>query len=39
MLKKERAAIILERLTALYPETPVPLDHKDNFDTVGGCTY
>lgn len=31
MLKKERAAFILKRLTSLYPETPVPLDHKDNF--------
>ena len=34
MLKKERAAFILERLTALYPETPVPLDHKDNFSLL-----
>lgn len=31
MLKKQRAAFILERLTALYPETPVPLNHQDNF--------
>lgn len=31
MLKQERAAHILRRLNDLYPETPVPLDHKDAF--------
>ncbi|MDG1323134.1 MAG: endonuclease III, partial [Porticoccaceae bacterium] len=31
MLKKERADFILTRLNELYPETPVPLDHKNNF--------
>ena len=31
MLKKQRADYILARLNELYPETPVPLDHKDNF--------
>ena len=31
MLKKERAAFILETLHKLYPETPVPLDNKDNY--------
>ena len=31
MLKKERAAFILETLHKLYPETPVPLDSKDNY--------
>ena len=31
MLKKERAAFILETLHRLYPETPVPLDNKDNY--------
>ena len=31
MLKKERAAFILETLYKLYPETPVPLDNKDNY--------
>ena len=31
MLKAERAAFILQRLQKLYPETPVPLDHKDPF--------
>ena len=31
MLKKERAVFILETLHKLYPETPVPLDNKDNY--------
>lgn len=32
MLKKaERVAFILRRLQELYPETPIPLDHKDPF--------
>ncbi|HIG66889.1 MAG TPA: endonuclease III [Porticoccaceae bacterium] len=31
MLKKARAEFIFERLTELYPETPTPLTHKDNF--------
>lgn len=31
MTKKERAAYITERLEALFPETPIPLDHKDPF--------
>ncbi len=31
MLKKQRVAYILERLQALYPETPVPLDHTDPY--------
>jgi endonuclease-3 len=29
--KAERAALILQRLQELYPETPVPLDHSDPF--------
>jgi endonuclease-3 len=29
--KKERAALILQRLQQHYPETPVPLDHSDAF--------
>jgi endonuclease-3 len=29
--KKERAALILQRLEQNYPETPVPLDHSDAF--------
>lgn len=31
MTKKEKAAYILEQLERLYPETPIPLDHKDPF--------
>jgi len=31
MLKKERAAHLLRRLEDLYPETPIPLDHKDPY--------
>jgi len=31
MTKAERAAHILTRLEKLYPETPIPLDHKDPY--------
>ena len=31
MLKAERASFVLQRLQELYPETPVPLDHRDPF--------
>lgn len=31
MTQKEKAAIISQRLEDLYPETPVPLDHKDPY--------
>ncbi|MEM7599907.1 MAG: endonuclease III [Verrucomicrobiota bacterium] len=31
MTKAERAAHVLERLEALYPETPIPLDHIDSY--------
>lgn len=31
MLKAERAKYILQHLQALYPQTPVPLDHSDPF--------
>lgn len=31
MTKKERANIVLKMLTKLYPETPIPLNHKDNY--------
>ena len=31
MLKKERAAYLLRRLEKLYPDTPIPLDHKDPY--------
>ncbi len=31
MLKAERVQFILHRLSELYPETPIPLDHRDPF--------
>ena len=31
VLKKERAALVLQRLNEHYPEPPVPLDHSDPF--------
>ncbi len=31
MTKKERAAVVMERLEALYPDPPIPLDHKDAY--------
>jgi endonuclease-3 len=31
MLKQQRANHVLRRLQELYPETPIPLDHKDAF--------
>jgi len=31
MLKRQRADHLLRRLAELYPETPIPLDHKDPF--------
>ena len=31
MLKAERAAYILQRLQELYPQPPIPLDHRDPF--------
>ena len=31
MLKKERAIIILEELNKLYPEPPIPLNHKNAY--------
>ncbi len=31
MRKKERAQLVLQRLDELYPETPIPLDHRDPF--------
>ena len=31
MTKKEKAAYIIKTLEDLYPETPVPLDHKDPY--------
>lgn len=34
MLKKERAEFILKRLNELYPETPIPLDHRNHFELL-----
>ena len=34
MRKNERAALIMRRLDEHYPDTPVPLDHKDPFTLV-----
>ena len=31
MKKSERAQIVQSRLDCLYPETPIPLDHRDHF--------
>lgn len=31
MNKKQRAAMVLQRLTELYPDPPIPLDHHDPF--------
>lgn len=31
LLKAERVAYILQRLEELYPETPIPLDHRDPY--------
>ena len=31
MLIHQRADFVLQKLQALYPETPVPLDHTDSF--------
>ena len=34
MLKKQRAQLVLDRLTELYPETPVPLNHSNHFELL-----
>lgn len=31
MTKKEKAQFIIDKLESLYPETPIPLDHKDAY--------
>ncbi|MCU0718823.1 MAG: endonuclease III [Pirellula sp.] len=31
MKKSERASLVLTRLNELYPETPIPLDHRDPY--------
>ena len=34
MLKKDRVSFILRKLNALYEETPIPLNHKNNFELL-----
>ena len=34
MLKKQRAQFILDFLNELYPETPVPLNHRNHFELL-----
>ena len=34
MKKKERASFILDYLENIYPETPIPLKHKNNFELL-----
>jgi endonuclease-3 len=31
MLKQQRVEYIQEKLQSLYPEPPIPLDHKDTY--------
>jgi endonuclease III len=34
LIKQQRANFILQRLNQLYPETPVPLNHRNNFELL-----
>lgn len=34
MRKAERVKFIIDKLEALYPETPIPLDHKDHYSLL-----
>ena len=34
MLKNQRVAYILETLDELYPKTPIPLNHSNNFELL-----
>ena len=34
MLKKEKVRFIIDELNRLYPKTPIPLDHKNNFELL-----
>ena len=34
MLKKDRASLILNRLNEIYPDTPIPLNHKNKFELL-----
>src|SRR6218665_24422 len=31
MTKKERATFVMQTLSEIYPEVPIPLDHKDSY--------
>ena len=31
MTKKEKVSFVIEKLDELYPEIPIPLDHKDPY--------
>ena len=31
MTKKEKVSFVMEKLDELYPEIPIPLDHKDPY--------
>ena len=31
MTKKEKVTFVMEELDKLYPEIPIPLDHKDHY--------
>ena len=34
MLKKDKVNFIIEQLNRLYPETPIPLAHNNNFELL-----
>ena len=34
MLKKEKVNFIIEQLNQLYPKTPIPLAHNNNFELL-----
>ena len=34
MLKKEKVKFIIDELNRLYPKTPIPLNHKNNFELL-----
>ena len=34
MIKTERAKFIMDKLDKLYPKTPIPLNHKNNFELL-----
>ncbi len=38
MNRKERARIVQQVLSELYPDPPIPLDHRDAFTFAGSCS-